>query len=97
MRSLMRLMANARTSKWQYIKDLNTLQEEIGFTIANKLKHKHIMWTKHKMNVSMAAQTLSSSAASAIDFLWDEMGVPEFKESEHTTEFIRRIAQHLIF
>ena len=55
--------------KWQYIEDLNTLQEDIGFTFANKLKHKHTVWTKHKMNVSMAAQTLSHSVASAIDFL----------------------------
>ena len=62
--------------KWQYIEDLNTLQEDIRFTIANKLKH--IMWRKHKMNVSMAAQTQSSSVASNIDFFWDEMEVPEF-------------------
>ena len=55
--------------KWQYIEDLNTLQKDIGFTFANKLKCKHIVWTKHKMNVSMAAQTLSHSVASAIDFL----------------------------
>ena len=46
--------------KCQYIEDLNTLKEEIGFTNANKLKHKYIMWTQHKMNVSMAAQTLNS-------------------------------------
>ena len=50
--------------KWQYTEDLNT-----GFTFANKLKWKHIVWTKHKMNVSMAAQTLSHCVASAIDFL----------------------------
>ena len=55
--------------QWQYIEDVNILQEDIGFTFANKLKCKHIMWTKHKMNVSMAAQTLSHSVASAIDFL----------------------------
>ena len=39
----------------------------------------------------MAAQTLSSSVASATDFLQDEMEVPEFKESDHSTEFLRRI------
>ena len=43
--------------KWQYIEDLNSIQEELGFALSNKLKKKHIMWTKHKMNVSKAAQT----------------------------------------
>ena len=70
--------------KWQYIEDLNTLKEDIRFTFANKLKCKHIVLTKHKMNVSMAAQTLSHSVASAIDFLEDEMWLSEF-------EFIKRI------
>ena len=55
--------------KWKDIEDLNTLQEDVGFTLANKLKRKHIIWTKHKMNVSLAAQTLSASVASSIDFL----------------------------
>ena len=41
--------------RWQYIENLNSLQEDIGFTFANKLKKKHILWTKHKMNVSLAA------------------------------------------
>ena len=55
--------------KWKYITTLNTLQEEIGLNFANKLKKRHVDWTKHKMNVSLAAQTLSSSVATAIDFL----------------------------
>ena len=54
---------------WKYIESLNNVQEELGFTLANKLKKKHVEWTKHKMNVSIAAQTLSASVATAIDFL----------------------------
>ena len=55
--------------KWGYIEALNDVQEDLGFTFANKLKKKHIIWIKHKMNISLAAQTLSSSVAKAIDFL----------------------------
>ena len=73
------------------LEDLNTLQEDIRFTFANRLKCKHIMWTKHKMNVSMAAQTLSHSVASAIDFLQGEMELSEFEGSKHTSEFIKGI------
>ena len=52
----------------QEVLQQNTLQEEIGLNFANKLM-RHKDWTKHKMNVSLAAQTLSSSVATAIDFL----------------------------
>ena len=55
--------------KWQYIDALNNIQEDLAFTLANKLKNTHIVWTKHKMSVKIAAQTLSSSVAAAIDFL----------------------------
>ena len=54
--------------KWQYIEALNSVQEDLGFSLANRLRKQHILWTKHKMNVRIAAQTLSSSVASAIDF-----------------------------
>ena len=43
------------------------------------------------MKVSLAAQTLSASVASAIDFLRDEEKIPEFEGSEATTKFIRII------
>ena len=28
--------------KWQYIEELNNVQQDLGFTIGNKLKKKHI-------------------------------------------------------
>ena len=59
----------SRKIQWSYIEALNNLQEDLGFSLANKLKKQHIVWQKHKMNVGLAAQTLSSSVASAIDFL----------------------------
>ena len=65
--------------KWQYIEELNNVQQDLGFTLGNKLKKKHIAWTKHKMNVKLAVQTLSSSVATAIDFLRTEAQLPEFE------------------
>ena len=43
------------------------------------------------MNVSLAAQTLSSSVAAAIDFLRKESQVENFAGSEATTDFIRKV------
>ena len=41
--------------QWQYIDMFNDVQEDLGFSLANKLQKKHILWTKHKMNVKVAA------------------------------------------
>ena len=43
--------------KWSYIEALNDVQRDL-----------YIMWTKHKINISLAAQTLGQSVARAIDF-----------------------------
>ena len=43
------------------------------------------------MNVRIATQTLSSSVASAIAFLWEQTDLPEFKGSEATTHFIKQV------
>ena len=55
--------------KWQYIEAINSVQEDLGFSLANRLKKQHILWTKDKLNVRIAPETLSCSVASAIDFL----------------------------
>ena len=44
-----------------------------------------------QMNVILAAQTLSASVASYIDFLREEIHLSEFENSEYTTDFISRI------
>ena len=76
---------------WKYIVKLNNVQENTGFKLATKLKKKHIAWTKHKMNVSMAAQTLSASVADAIEFLSFGMQMNEFEGSYGTVKFIHKI------
>ena len=82
--------AEGNPIKWEYIKELNTLQETEGLRLGNKLKNAHIQWTKQKMKVNIAAQTLSSSIADAIEFLRDQ-GLRQFRGCEATVKFIRTI------
>ena len=41
------------------------------------------------MNVSVAAQTLSTSVADALDFLREDLNLSEFQDSKATSEFFR--------
>lgn len=43
-------------------------QENIGLDLANKLTATHMEWKKNIMKVKLAAQTLSSSVADALEF-----------------------------
>lgn len=76
---------------WSYIAKLNDIQQKDNLNLANKLKAKHIQWQRHKMNVKVAVQALSSSVADAIDFLREDLHLPQFAGSKKTTEFIRII------
>ena len=69
---------NVHYIKWQYFRELNSLQEKVGLIFTNKLSSKHIAWTKNKMKVTLAAQTLRSSVAAAFDFLREDMNFSEF-------------------
>ena len=60
---------NHERIEWQYLEQLCSLQEDLGFSLANQLKRKHVLYKKHKMSVSLAAQTLSASVVDALDFL----------------------------
>jgi hypothetical protein len=75
--------------KWVYIQNLHELQEEVGLHAGNKLKKTHIQWQQNKMKLSIAAQTLSSSVADSLDFLREDLKMPQFQGSEATSEFIR--------
>ena len=77
--------------KWQYIEALNCVQEDLQFSLANRLKKQFLLWTDHKMNVRIDAQTLSSSVASAIDFLQEQTDLPDIKGSEATTLFMKQV------
>ena len=72
-------------------KELQKLQENEGLTLGNKLLFQHEEFQKHKMNVRLAAQTLSSSVANAIEFLDESFKLPAFQNSNGTVEFLRTI------
>ena len=57
--------------------------------LANKLKPMHIRWQQQKMKVNIAAQTLSSSVADAIEYCTYDLTLQAFEGSEATVKFIR--------
>ena len=79
------------TIEWRYIVELHKIQSEESLYLANKISGRHINYQNVKMKVSLAAQTLSASVATAIEFLRDEMHLPQFAGSEGTVRFIRII------
>jgi hypothetical protein len=82
---------NENNIKWNLFSSLNRIQESEGFTFANKFSSKHLQFEKHKMNVKLAAQTLSSFVADAIEFLDSLMKLTEFCNSRGTVKFVRTI------
>lgn len=52
---------------WKYVKRLQEHQEAEGIKAGNKLGRKHVDFDRHKMNVKLAAQVLSSSVADSLD------------------------------
>lgn len=78
---------------WHHIEELQKLQEVEGLNLGTKLSSNHLKFQKHKMNVRLAAQTLSSSVANAVEFLDKSMKLPSFCDSHGTVNFIRTIDQ----
>ena len=56
--------------------------------LGNKLRIAYIAWYKKKMNVKLAAQLLSESVASSLQFCLNEK-LPGFAGCESTIKFIR--------
>ena len=77
--------------KWEYFEALQKLQIQEGLRAGNKLHERHIQWTKQKMKVRLAAQTLSSSVADALEFCNTDLNLPAFRNCEATVKFIRII------
>ncbi|XP_071384885.1 DNA transposase THAP9 [Centroberyx affinis] len=76
---------------WQYLQDLNKLQETEGLRLGNKLKMANIRWEKQKMKVKLAAQVFSSSVADALEYCNTQLHLPQFRGCEETVEFLRTI------
>ena len=73
---------------WKFIENLNQLQQDENLHLANKRRPKHLLWTKNKMNVNLAAQLLSESVASSLEFCAQEH-MANFIGCEPTVKFIR--------
>lgn len=80
---------NGEEIKWKYLVNLHELQEKEGVHMANKLRSAHINRHQHKMKVNLAAQSLSSSVADAIDYCSDHLKMNAFSHCHATTMFIR--------
>ena len=74
---------------WQYIVELQKLQDNEGLRLGNKLKLAHIKWEQQKMKVDLAAQALS--VADAIEYCTNVVKLPQFQGSKATVKFIRHI------
>ncbi len=77
--------------KWQYIVELNKLQETEGLRLGNKLKMAHIRWERQKMKVKLATQVFSSSVADALEYCNKHLHLPQFSGCEETVDFLRTI------
>jgi len=72
--------------RWNYLEMLYQLECEKGLHAGTKITIRHIKYTDEKMNIHLAAQTLSQSVADALMFLKDrELG---FKNVDATVEFV---------
>jgi len=75
--------------QYKYIEELFKIQEDEGLRLGNRLKKRHRLWFKMKMKVGIAAQLLSASTADTLDFLREDLKLPQFQGSEATSRFLR--------
>ena len=81
---------DGNTIDWKFMYELHKLQESEGLRLANKLRSAHIDWKPQKMKVNLAAQTLSSSVADALEYCEGKLHeMPQFKGCGPTVKFIR--------
>ncbi len=82
--------SDGNTIDWKFIEELHKLQETEGLRLANKLRSVHIDWKPQKMKVNLAAQTLSSSVADALEYCEGKLHeMPQFRGCGPTVKFIR--------
>jgi hypothetical protein len=74
--------------RWSYVKYLQDQQEDAGLRLGNCLTSTHLNYYKMKMKVSLAAQTISSSVALALECL-EQAGYDRFKGCQATVKFIK--------
>lgn len=77
--------------KWSLLRELDNIQKKEQLSLANCLTSRHVNFKNKVMNVKLAAQTLSSGVADAIEYLDKVCNIKEFSNSTATVEFIRKI------
>lgn len=75
--------------QWRFIELLYETQRNLSSNSGNKLTKSHLQWESRKMNVQLAAETLSGSVADALEFLKTECDL--FKDAGATAEYARNI------
>ena len=81
---------DGNTIQWKFIQELHELQEKEGLRLANILRPLHVNWKPAKMKVNLAAQTLSSSVADALEYCEGKLhDMPQFNGCGPTVKFIR--------
>lgn len=76
--------------QWKHFVNLENLRAQQDFAHSHKLTKRHIIYKNHKMNVRLAAETLSNSVADSMESLRNK-GINDFSDSSPTIRFIRFI------
>lgn len=82
---------NDEIISWKFIDDLVVLQTTENVNLGNKLTKTHSNYKNMKMNVKIAAQTLSNSTADSIEYLDTHAHHEKFQNSGATTSYMRII------
>lgn len=75
--------------KWSFLENLVTLQISENINFGNKLTKSHLDYAKMKMNVRLAAETLSNSTAESMEYLDKVLKEDNFRNAESTVEYFR--------
>lgn len=75
--------------KWEHFENLERARYNKDM-VSHKINKKHIDCNRNKMNVGLAAQTLSRSVARSMKLLMDS-GKPGFRDCAGTIEYARKI------
>lgn len=75
--------------EWRFVENLVSLQISKNFNLGNKLSKSHIEWENRKMNVRLAAETLSNSCATSIEYLNKVLKNDNFRGSEGTVKYMQ--------
>lgn len=76
--------------EWKYFESLENFRAEKDFAHAHKLTKRHIHYDLNKMNVRIAAETLSNSVANSMKLLMDK-GFKQFANSAATIKYVKYI------